>query len=94
MAAHDIHRLLQQNCDKLLSQYQANIDAVIELQNVLIDDVLPSLADELGLDSDATGWAKDWLSDTGTRSALFRHLPSQHRLVAIFQILRVCSCPQ
>lgn len=66
MPVHDeeIHAVLERNCTELLDQYQTNLELVLELQTVLIEDILPSLADELGLDSDATEWAKEWLNDT------------------------------
>ncbi|KAG6827344.1 hypothetical protein H0H92_012165 [Tricholoma furcatifolium] len=61
--------LLQANCEKLLAQYNANLEAVVALQAILIRDILPSVADELELSPEATEWAKAWLEDTHT---LFR----------------------
>ncbi|KAE9389884.1 CRAL/TRIO domain-containing protein [Gymnopus androsaceus JB14] len=68
----DTHLLLQQNCDRLLAQYEANMKAVIGLQSTLIEDVLPSVADELALDSEQINWAKRWLEDTQTIFQLLR----------------------
>ncbi|KIK69267.1 hypothetical protein GYMLUDRAFT_642466 [Collybiopsis luxurians FD-317 M1] len=64
--------LLQANCDKLLDQYQLNINAVKDLQYTLIQDVLPSVADELALNSVQIVWAKHWLRDTQTIFQLLR----------------------
>ena len=63
--------LLQANCEKLLDQYQLNINAVKDLQYTLIQDVLPSVADELALAEDQIVWAKHWLQDT--RASLGPH---------------------
>lgn len=67
----DIHSLLQANCDKILAQYQSNLHAVLELQQLFINDILPSVADELALEPDATQWAKEWLEDTCTSLTVF-----------------------
>ncbi|KAF5380370.1 hypothetical protein D9615_004739 [Tricholomella constricta] len=61
--------LLQANCERLLAQYNSNIQAVLALQSTLIRDILPSVSDELELSPEATEWAKEWLEDTHT---LFR----------------------
>ncbi len=60
----DIHALLKVNCDKLLEQYHANLRDVRALQETLINDILPSVSDELHLGDSETNWAKEWLSDT------------------------------
>ncbi|KAG7098311.1 hypothetical protein E1B28_000272 [Marasmius oreades] len=60
----DIRSLLQANCDRLLNEYQANLNATLELQAILIDDVLPSVATELELDEAQQKWVKEWLEDT------------------------------
>ncbi|THU96738.1 CRAL/TRIO domain-containing protein [Dendrothele bispora CBS 962.96] len=67
----DIRSLLQANCDKLLTQYHSNLETVLELQSTLIEDVLPSVADELNLDSEQMEWAREWLQDT---QAIFQML--------------------
>ncbi|KAF8070799.1 CRAL-TRIO domain-containing protein [Lyophyllum atratum] len=61
--------LLRENCERLLVQYNSNIQAVLGLQATLIRDILPSVTDELELSPEATEWAKEWLEDTHT---LFR----------------------
>ncbi|KAJ7354666.1 CRAL-TRIO domain-containing protein [Mycena albidolilacea] len=53
------------------AQYTENLEAVLALQGTLIDDILPSVTDELELDADSIEWAKEWLSDT---CSLFRIL--------------------
>ncbi|ESK90852.1 phosphatidylinositol transfer protein csr1 [Moniliophthora roreri MCA 2997] len=68
----DIRELLQVNCDRLLNQYEANLEGALDLQSILIDGVLPSVTDELELDEEQTDWTKEWLEDTQ----------------AIFQIMR------
>ncbi|KAJ6508081.1 CRAL-TRIO domain-containing protein [Mycena vulgaris] len=64
--------LLKSNFQKLLAQYIENLDAVRGLQGILIQDILPSVADELHLDGgESIQWAKEWLDDT---SSLFQIL--------------------
>ncbi|KAF8647088.1 hypothetical protein AX16_006922 [Volvariella volvacea WC 439] len=58
--------LLQANCERLLEQYVTNLDDILTLQATLIRDILPSVADELGLGPEAVEWGKDWLSDTAS----------------------------
>lgn len=58
--------LLRANCERLLAQYNSNIQAIIALQTILIRDILPSVADELELSPQATEWAKGWLEDRRT----------------------------
>ncbi|KAK1225654.1 hypothetical protein PQX77_011411 [Marasmius sp. AFHP31] len=60
----DTRSLLQANCDRLIHEYQSNLDAAIELQTILIEDVLPSVATELELDEEQQDWARKWLQDT------------------------------
>ncbi|KAF5355528.1 hypothetical protein D9758_006381 [Tetrapyrgos nigripes] len=67
----DIRPLLQINCDKLLAQYRSNLKTVLELQTTLIDDVLPSVVDELNLGKQQMEWAREWLEDT---QAIFQML--------------------
>lgn len=62
----DTQKRLQTNQDALLEQYFANLEGVYNLQDTLIQSVLPSVTDELGLGSEAQEWAKEWLSDTCT----------------------------
>ncbi|RDB25475.1 Protein real-time [Hypsizygus marmoreus] len=61
--------LLEANCERLVSQYNAHIQGVLTLQTTLIRDILPSVTDELELSPEATDWAKEWLDDPYT---LFR----------------------
>ncbi|KAJ7212931.1 CRAL-TRIO domain-containing protein [Mycena pura] len=66
--------LLQTNREKfkqLSLQYTENLEAVLALQGTLIEDILPSVTDELELDDESIWWAKEWLSDT---CSLFRIL--------------------
>ncbi|KAJ6594437.1 CRAL-TRIO domain-containing protein [Mycena capillaripes] len=66
--------LLDANGEKfklLDSQYAENLEAVLALQGTLIQDILPSVTDELELDAESIQWAKEWLSDT---CSLFRIL--------------------
>ncbi|KAF7315892.1 Protein real-time [Mycena indigotica] len=65
-------RLLQTNREKselLDVQYTETLQDILKLQETLIDDILPSVADELELADDAVEWAREWLSDT---SSVFR----------------------
>lgn len=62
----ETQRRLQTNRDALLEQYFANLEDVYNLQDTLIQSVLPSVTDELGLGLEAQEWAKEWLSDTRT----------------------------
>ncbi|KAJ7091965.1 CRAL-TRIO domain-containing protein [Mycena belliarum] len=56
--------LLKANFEKLLEQYTENLDAVRNLQGTLIEDILPSVTDELELDAESVRWAAEWLDDT------------------------------
>ncbi|KAJ8077961.1 hypothetical protein PM082_000162 [Marasmius tenuissimus] len=60
----DTRSLLQANCDRLIHEYQSNLNAALELQTILIEDVLPSVATELELDEEQQDWARTWLEDT------------------------------
>lgn len=86
----DTRLLLQKNCERLLEQYETNLKVVQELQYTMIEDVLPSVAGELALDSGQINWAKQWLEDA---RALLYHLQYQliqeNFLETIFQLLRV-----
>ena len=57
---------MQTNRDALLDQYFANLEDVYNLQDTLIQSILPSVTDEFGLGLEAQEWAKEWLSDTRT----------------------------
>ncbi|KAJ7467174.1 CRAL-TRIO domain-containing protein [Mycena latifolia] len=56
--------LLKANFQQLLAQYTENLDAVRDLQGTLIQDILPSVTDELELDDPQIQWATEWLEDT------------------------------
>ncbi len=86
----EIHALLQANCEKLLEQYRINLRSVRTLQATLIDDILPSIRDELDLSQEATSWARVWLEDTCMLSVkLANGLLTHGELVTVFQIARV-----
>jgi len=55
---------LETNRDALLEQYRSNLDDVYNLQDTLIQEILPSVSDELQLAPERQDWAKEWLSDT------------------------------
>jgi hypothetical protein len=57
--------LLQANYEKLLAEYTSNLQGVLDLQDTLVNDVLPSVVDELSLGPEATEWCREWLEDTG-----------------------------
>lgn len=57
---------LQRNSDAILEQYHANLEDVYSLQDTLIRDILPTVADELELSPESQDWGKEWLSDTRT----------------------------
>jgi hypothetical protein len=86
--------LLNANREKfqlLSSQYTENLEAVVDLQGTLIENYLPSVADELELDVESIQWAKEWLNDTCERVFSFSILPlTSHFLEgSLFRILRV-----
>ncbi|KAJ7141272.1 CRAL-TRIO domain-containing protein [Mycena epipterygia] len=56
--------LLKANRDRLLTQYTDNLEAVLALQGTLIQDILPSVTDELEFDAESIEWATEWLQDT------------------------------
>lgn len=62
----ETHERLQKNRDYLLQQYNSNLEDILNLQDTLIQDILPSITDELELCQEAVEWAADWLCDTGT----------------------------
>jgi len=62
----EVYGRLQKNRDVLLQQYFAHLEDVYDLQDTLIQSILPSITDELGLGLQAQAWAKEWLSDTCT----------------------------
>ncbi|KAJ7680820.1 CRAL-TRIO domain-containing protein [Mycena polygramma] len=67
--------LLDANREKLRllgSQYTENLEAVLALQGTLIQDILPSVTDDLGLEAEAIDWAKEWLSDTCSMFRILR----------------------
>lgn len=49
-----------------MEQYHANLEDVYSLQDTLIRDILPTVADELELSPESQDWGKEWLSDTRT----------------------------
>lgn len=55
---------LETNRDALLEQYRSNLDDVYNLQDTLIQEILPSVSDELQLAPEIQDWAKEWLFDT------------------------------
>lgn len=55
---------LETNRDALLEQYRSNLDDIYNLQDTLIQEILPSVSDELQLAPEIQDWAKEWLSDT------------------------------
>jgi retinaldehyde-binding protein 1 len=57
---------LRKNRDFLLQQYQSNLEDILDLQDTLVQVILPSVADELELCPEAVKWAMDWLYDTCT----------------------------
>jgi hypothetical protein len=59
---------LQAAQDALLEEYRTNLEDIYNIQDTLIQDILPSVADDLDLSSDACAWAKEWLSDTCAQS--------------------------
>ena len=62
----ETYQRLQSNRDSLLEEYFSNLDNIYDLQDTLIQSVLPSVTDELQLGLEAQEWAKEWLSDTCT----------------------------
>ena len=57
---------LRKNNDILLQVYRSNLQGVLDLQDTFIQDILPSVTDELGLCPEAVIWVTDWLCDTCT----------------------------
>lgn len=60
----EIHERLRKNREFLLLQYNSNLEDVLDLQDTLVRDILPSMTDELELCPEAVKWTTDWLSDT------------------------------
>jgi hypothetical protein len=56
---------LQASSNRMAELYARNAEAVRELQGTFIDEILPSMRDELGLDDETEDWAREWLEDTG-----------------------------
>ncbi|KAF9527318.1 CRAL-TRIO domain-containing protein [Crepidotus variabilis] len=63
---------LKTNRDTLLEQYNVNLDGVYDMQDTLLQSILPSLSDELGLPKEVQEWAREWLSDTGSMFRISR----------------------
>ena len=57
---------LRKNRDVLLQEYRSNLQDVLDLQDIFIQDILPSVTDELELCPEAVTWVTDWLCDTCT----------------------------
>ena len=55
---------LRKNKDILLQEYRSNLQDVLDLQDTFIQDILPSVTDELELCPEAVTWVTDWLCDT------------------------------
>ncbi|KAJ7451843.1 CRAL-TRIO domain-containing protein [Mycena galericulata] len=64
--------LLKANREKLLEAYTENLEAVLALQRTLIADILPSVTDELDLDTRSIQWATEWLNDTYSQFQILR----------------------
>jgi hypothetical protein len=60
-----IRTLLEANCQNLVEEYHSRISFVLSLQEILIEDILPSIRDELQLDESRVLWSREWLEDTG-----------------------------
>jgi hypothetical protein len=56
---------LQANSERVAELYTSNVEIVHDLQATLIDEILPSMRGELGLDRETEEWATEWLEDTG-----------------------------
>ncbi|KAI0088158.1 hypothetical protein BDY19DRAFT_1010025 [Irpex rosettiformis] len=67
----DIRETLETQFDELNKLYSDHLHAVQDLQEVLISDILPGLADERGWDEDEINYAREWLTDT---ESVFRML--------------------
>src|SRR5258708_32593900 len=87
----ETQRRLRTNRDALLEQYFANLDDVYNLQDTLIQSVLPSVTDELGLGSEAQEWAKEWLSDTRNVKIFSDGYVLTSIQATMFRISRVCA---
>ncbi|KAF5321944.1 hypothetical protein D9619_001492 [Psilocybe cf. subviscida] len=57
---------LQAAQEALLEEYRTNLEDIYNIQDTLIQDILPSVTDDLDLTPNACAWAKEWLSDTST----------------------------
>lgn len=89
----DIRSLLETQVETLQTLYERNIEAVRALQKSLVDEILPSLADELELGSETVESLREWLEDTRTSTSLlsiiFSLINHVTTLATIFRILRV-----
>lgn len=59
-----IRNTLKSQFDALNDSFAQNLQAVQDLQRILITDILPGLADELGWDEECVEYALEWLEDT------------------------------
>ncbi|KAG0701266.1 CRAL-TRIO domain-containing protein [Suillus ampliporus] len=74
--------VLQDNHERLIDQYKANLADVCALQLTLNDEVLSHVAQAFALsDADHT-WAKEWISDTATIFRFLRH----HKFIRSFAL--------
>ncbi|KAI0683144.1 hypothetical protein BC835DRAFT_1396842 [Cytidiella melzeri] len=78
----DIRETLQTQFNDLNELYSQHIHAAQDLQTVLIADILPGLADELGWDEDQIHYAHEWLRDT---ESVFRML-RRHKFTNSFAL--------
>lgn len=62
----DATHLLEKNCEALLALYEEHISDIQDLRNILRDELLPQMAEDLGLPDDDVVWAREWLDDPGT----------------------------
>lgn len=60
-----MHSVLQENHEKLISQYEENFAGVCALQLTLNDELLPHVAQEFAFGDADYARAKEWISDTG-----------------------------
>ncbi|KAI0266437.1 hypothetical protein BC834DRAFT_969468 [Gloeopeniophorella convolvens] len=82
-----IARAVRAHDDRLRALFRAHRTTVRELQHTLLTQILPSVANELGLDPTARDWAEEWLHDD---LSIF-HMLKRHKFTKAFALDALCS---
>jgi hypothetical protein len=93
MVVEHIRNLLREQCAIMAEEYHTHLQTVQYLQSVFLEDIFPSLVDELHLDQPAIEWQANWLNDTGGVTYLPFSGPglTYENVASLFRMLRVSS---